>query len=452
MGPDPAPRPGPGADGILSVSELNRAVASLLERSIPPLWVAGEISNFTRAASGHWYFSLKDSGAQVRAVMFRGRAQGVGFVPREGDRVEVRALAGLYQPRGDFQLGVEQMRRAGAGDLYQRFLQLKEKLRAEGLLDEARKRVLPPLPARVGVVTSLQAAALRDVLATLAARAPQVPVVLYPTPVQGAEAPAGIVAALRAAALRAECDVLLLVRGGGSIEDLWSFNEEAVARAVAASPIPVVCGVGHETDFTIADFVADLRAPTPTAAAALAVPDRLELLRRVDRGAQRLAGAQERLQALREQRVDTATRLLRSPSAYLEARGRHLDGLARRATAAAAAALHLPAMRLARASTRLRPPDIQARGRSLEGLCARLARAQAQALQRRAEHADALGHKLELVSPQAVLGRGYAIVRREAGEIVRRPAQVSPGERLQVLLAEGRIEVDVSGDTGQPRP
>ncbi|MFP5460860.1 MAG: exodeoxyribonuclease VII large subunit [Gammaproteobacteria bacterium] len=452
MGPDAAPRDGPGGGGILSVSELNRAVASLLERSIPPLWVAGEISNFTRAASGHWYFTLKDAGAQVRAVMFRGRAQGVGFVPREGDRVEVRALAGLYQPRGDFQLGVEQMRRAGAGDLYQRFLQLREKLRAEGLLDETRKRALPPLPSSVGVVTSLQAAALRDVLATLAARAPQVPVILYPTPVQGAEAPAGIVAALRAAARRAECDVLLLVRGGGSIEDLWSFNDEAVARAVAASPIPVVCGVGHESDFTIADFVADLRAPTPTAAAALAVPDRQELLRRVDRAAQQLAGAQDRLQALREQRVDTATRLLRSPSAYLDARGRHLDGLARRAAAAAAAALHLPAMRLARASTRLRPPDTQERGRTLESLCARLARGQSQVLQRRAERADALVHKLELVSPQAVLGRGYAIVRRQAGEIVRSPAQVSPGERLDVLLAEGAIEVDVSREADRPRP
>ncbi|GAA4408374.1 exodeoxyribonuclease VII large subunit [Quisquiliibacterium transsilvanicum] len=452
MGPDSAPREGPGGDAVLSVSELNRAVASLLERSIPPLWVAGEISNFTRAASGHWYFTLKDSGAQVRAVMFRGRAQAVGFTPREGDRVEVRALAGLYQPRGDFQLGVELMRRAGAGDLYQRFLQLKEKLRAEGLLDDARKRALPPLPARVGVVTSLQAAALRDVLATLAARAPQVPVIVYPTPVQGAEAPAGIVAALRAAARRAECDVLLLVRGGGSIEDLWSFNDEAVARAVAASPIPVVCGVGHESDVTIADFVADLRAPTPTAAASLAVPDRRELLQRVARAAQQLSGTQQRLQALREQRVDIATRLLRSPSAYLEARGRHLDGLARRAAAAGAAALHRPAMRLARAWSLLRPPDTQAHGRALESLCARLARAQFQALQRRSERADALVHKLELVSPQAVLGRGYAIVRREAGEIVRSPAQVSPGERLDVLLAEGAIEVDVSGDASGSRP
>ena len=245
----------------LSVSQLNRAVAALLERGLPPLGVVGEISNFTRAASGHWYFTLKDAGAQVRAVMFRGRAQGVGFVPREGDRVEVRALAGLYAARGDFQLTVEAMRRAGAGDLYQRFLQTKERLQREGLFEAERKRALPALPRAVGVVTSPQAAALRDVLTTLRRRAPQVPVILYPSAVQGADAPAGLLAALVAAGARGECDVLLLVRGGGSIEDLWAFNDEALARAIAASPVPVVSGVGHETDFTIADFVADARAP-----------------------------------------------------------------------------------------------------------------------------------------------------------------------------------------------
>lgn len=448
MAPDSAPRGRSGAGEILTVSELNRAVASLLERSIPPLWVAGEVSNFTRAASGHWYFTLKDAGAQVRAVMFRGRAQAVGFVPREGDRVEVRAAAGFYQPRGEFQLGVELMRRAGAGDLFQRFLQLKEKLRAEGLLDEARKRPLPALPRRIGVVTSPKAAALRDVLATLAVRAPQVEVLLYPTPVQGAEAPAGIVAALRAAARRAECDLLLLVRGGGSIEDLWAFNDEAVARALAASPMPVVCGVGHETDFTIADFVADLRAPTPTAAATLAVPDRSELLGRVGVLAARLASAFGRLDDQRAQRLDTALRLLRSPTAYLDARSRWLDALARRLTAAATAGLHQPLRRLDRASARLRPPQVQPAARALDVLGARLRQAQSAAWQRREDRLEALAHKLELVSPHAVLGRGYAIVQREDGAVVRSPAEVDSGERLEVRLAQGVLDVEAVG----PRP
>nr|HPU52296.1 exodeoxyribonuclease VII large subunit [Burkholderiaceae bacterium] len=280
---------------VFSVSQLNRLVADLLETGCPPLWVSGEISNFTRAASGHWYFTLKDASAQVRCVMFRSRAQSVGFVPREGDKVEARGLPGLYQARGDFQLGVEQMRRAGDGDLYQQFLRIKERLLAEGLLESERKRVPPALPRRVGVVTSLQAAALRDVLATLRARAPQIPVVLYPTPVQGADAPASLVAALQTASRRAECDVLLLVRGGGSIEDLWAFNDERVARAVAACSMPVICGVGHETDFTIADFVADVRAPTPTAAASAAVPARNELLAQVAASAVRLAQRRERV-------------------------------------------------------------------------------------------------------------------------------------------------------------
>ncbi|HYF60939.1 MAG TPA: exodeoxyribonuclease VII large subunit, partial [Burkholderiaceae bacterium] len=266
---------------IVTVGQLNRAVAGLLERSFPLLWVAGEISNLTRAASGHWYFSLKDAQASVRTVMFRGRNQYVDFAPANGDRVEVRAQVGLYEARGEFQLNVETMRRAGAGDLFQQFLRLKARLQEEGLFDESRKRVPPDSPRVVGVVTSPQAAALRDVLTTLARRAPQVPVILYPASVQGVQAPAELVRALQAAARRAECDVLLLVRGGGAIEDLWAFNDEALARAVAASPIPVICGVGHETDFTIADFVADLRAPTPSAAAELCVPDLRELAGRV---------------------------------------------------------------------------------------------------------------------------------------------------------------------------
>ncbi|HEY5634531.1 MAG TPA: exodeoxyribonuclease VII large subunit, partial [Burkholderiaceae bacterium] len=322
---------------VLTVTELNRAVATLLERNVPPVWVQGELSNVMRAASGHWYLTLKDDNAQVRAVMFRHRAQAIGFEPRNGDQVEVRALAGMYQPRGEFQLNVETMRRAGAGGLYQRFVQLREKLRDEGLLDAARKRALPPLPRRVGIITSAQAAALRDVLTTLARRAPQVPVVLYPTPVQGADAPRSIRAALAAAIRRAECEVLLLVRGGGSIEDLWAFNDEALAREIAASPIPVICGVGHESDFTIADFVADHRAATPTAAAQAAVPERRELAHRCALLAQRSVRAFARTVATREQRVDTAARLLRPPSAQWRERARRLEALEWRLGASARA-------------------------------------------------------------------------------------------------------------------
>jgi exodeoxyribonuclease VII large subunit len=433
---------------VLSVSELNRQVAGLLERELPPLWVRGEVSNMTRAASGHWYFTLRDASAQVRCVMFRGRNQAVGFVPREGDEVEVRALASLYQARGDFQLGVELMRRAGAGDLYQRFLQLKERLQREGLLDGARKRPLPSMSRAVGVVTSPQAAALRDVLATLRRRAPQVPVVLYPTPVQGTDAPARIVAALRAAAARAECDVLLLVRGGGSIEDLWAFNDEAVARAVAASPMPVVCGVGHESDFTIADFVADLRAATPTAAAEAAVPDLRVLVERLGAQARRMALAMDRAQRAREQRLDTAARLLRSPAAYWATQAQTLRGLATRMVAAARERAHAPGLRLARASAALRAPDVEGSRRRLDAVAQRMSLAAAAGVRRRADRVESSAHKLELVSPRAVLERGYAIVQRADGGVVRAADEVRAAEALQVTLARGAIDVEVTGRRG----
>ena len=256
------------ARDILTVAQLNQAVGQLLERSIPAIWVRGEISNFTQAASGHWYFTIRTAappcGRSCSAAAQRG-----GVRPRAGDQVEIRARVSLYEPRGDYQLQVDAMRRAGLGNLYEAFLRLKEQLASEGLFDPARKRELAPLPRAIGVITSLHAAA-RDVLSALARRAPQVPVIIYPAPVQGADAAGRLAAQVRLANQRAEVDTLLLVRGGGGIEDLWSFNDEALAREVAASAIPVVSGVGHETDFTIVDFVADLRAPTPTAAAELA--------------------------------------------------------------------------------------------------------------------------------------------------------------------------------------
>ncbi|HEY1607671.1 MAG TPA: exodeoxyribonuclease VII large subunit, partial [Paraburkholderia sp.] len=271
-----------GGEVVVPVSALNRAIGAMLERSFPLAWVSGEVSNFTRAASGHWYFSIKDAQAQIRCVMFRGRAQYAEFVPREGDRIEVRALVTMYEPRGELQLNVEAVRRTGQGRLYEAFLRLKAQLEAEGLFDASRKRELPAHPRAIGIVTSMQAAALRDVLTTLCRRAPHVPVIVYPAPVQGAGSAEKLAAMIGTANARAEVDVLVLCRGGGSIEDLWSFNDEGLARAIAASAIPVVSGVGHETDFTIADFAADLRAPTPTGAAELVSPQRVLLLRDLD--------------------------------------------------------------------------------------------------------------------------------------------------------------------------
>src|SRR3954471_5081267 len=280
----------PSRSEVLSVSALARNVRYLLEHRYPLLWVAGEISNLTPARSGHLYFSLKDELAQVRCVMFRSRNQALGWSPREGMKVEVQALLTLYEARGEFQLNVEGMRRAGVGALFEAFLRLRDKLEKEGLFEAAAKRDLPRFPRAIGIVTSLQAAALHDVLTTLARRNAALPVIVYPVPVQGEGAAERIAAAVRLAGSRRDCDVLIVCRGGGSIEDLWAFNDERVARAIRACAIPVVTGIGHEIDFTIADFAADRRAATPTAAAELASPARDELVASI-------AGFAERLRA-----------------------------------------------------------------------------------------------------------------------------------------------------------
>src|SRR5438105_798858 len=312
---------------ILSVSELLRSVRDTLERRFPLLWVRGELSNLNYAASGHCYFTLKDRRAQVDCVMYRSRAQAFDASLREGVQVEAQVPVSLYEPRGRFQLTVENLRPAGLGPLYERFLRLKEKLEREGLFDPASKRPLTPYPRTIGVVTSRAAAALRDVLTTLARRNPAVRVIVYPTPVQGEGAAGRIAAMLATASSRAECDVLLLVRGGGSIEDLWSFNEERVARAIRASRIPVVVGVGHETDFTIADFAADRRAPTPTAAAEMVSPERTQLLHVISRLAARIGlRARHELEG-RMLHVDHLARRLVHPGARLQAQGELLGQL-----------------------------------------------------------------------------------------------------------------------------
>jgi len=431
---------------VMTVSALNQAVARMLERNFPLAWVAGEISNFTRAASGHWYFTLKDDGAQVRAVMFRGRAQYAGFNPREGDRVEVRALVTLYAPRGDYQLSVEAIRRAGVGNLYEAFLQLKQRLTAEGLFDPERKRPLPVFARTIGIVTSTQAAALRDILTTLRRRAPHVRVILYPTPVQGEGAGQKVAQAIAIASARAECDVLLVCRGGGSIEDLWSFNEEAVARAIVACTMPVICGVGHETDFTIADFAADLRAPTPTAAAELAATPRTDWLAALESHADDLTRALRRQLAEAAQTLDWLSRRLTSPSAYIAHERLKLRNLQARLAHAIRTPLNQARFALTHLQTRLtaRLPDtMHSRLRTAEH-ARRLTTCTMTQIAQRRQMLAALANQLELLNPQRTLERGYAMVIDSKGKVVRAPKDLRPREIVTVRLAEGVAEVGIA--------
>jgi exodeoxyribonuclease VII large subunit len=433
------------ASAILSVSALNRSVRDLLEHRLPLTWVAGEISNFLAARSGHFYFSLKDSAAQVRCVMFRSRAMLLDWEPRDGMQVEVRALVTLYEPRGDFQLNVEFMRPAGLGALYEAFLRLRDRLEREGLFDPAAKRPLPAFPRAIGVVTSRAAAALRDVLTTLRRRNPSIPVIVYPTAVQGDGAPAEIVAALDAAGRRAECDVLILCRGGGSIEDLRAFNDERVARAVRASPIPVVVGVGHETDFTIADFAADVRAPTPTAAAELASPPRDELLARIGRLARRLHRNMARDLETRSQVIDHLSRRLVHPGRRLEAQGALVAQLSSRLAQAVARALDRQwwAVSDLVARSRRHLPPLTLLALRTGQLSERLAAASQRRLAERTARVDALARSLAHLDPRAVLERGYSIVRDDGGRIVRRGAELASGDRVDITFAEGAASARV---------
>jgi len=392
----------PGGAPVLSVSQLVRSARDLLERRFPLQWVAGEISNLRPASSGHLYFTIKDEAAQVDCAMFRSRAAALDWEPADGLRVEVRARVTLYEPRGRFQLNVEAMRRAGLGPLYERFLKLKDRLGREGLFDPERKRPIPEHPRQIGVVTSLAAAALRDVLTTLRRRNPSIPVIVYPAPVQGDGAAAKLAQALANASARAECDVLLLVRGGGSIEDLWQFNEEVLARAIRAAGIPVVVGVGHETDFTIADFAADERAPTPTAAAELVSP---------------------LLEALRARIAQTVLRISRETARKIEYAMQAVDALSRR--------LVHPAGRL------------HSLRQHLAHLAARLAAATAQQLGEIRRRLDIARAQLESLGHDAVLARGYSLTLNSRRQILRDASAVTMGERIVTTLARGEIESEV---------
>ncbi|WP_198971660.1 exodeoxyribonuclease VII large subunit [Xylophilus sp. ASV27] len=428
-------REAPQAAGprVWAVGALCHAVADALDARFNPVAVRGEITGFSRAASGHCYFSLKDAGGQIRCAMFRRAAMLLDFSPRDGELVEVRGRIGVYEARGDLQLVAESMTRVGQGSLFEQFLQRKARLEAEGLFDAARKRPLPAMPRGIGIVTSLGAAALHDVVTALRRRSPHVPVVLAPAAVQGAGAPveiANALAALYALAAApqaaAPVDLILLVRGGGSIEDLWAFNDEPLARLIAASPVPLVSGVGHETDFTIADFVADLRAPTPTAAAELAAPAREVLAGALDLAGDALAAAAQKLLDRHAQRLDGAAARMGRPSARLAGQRLLLQRHAHALRYGMQAALQRAAQAQQRCAAALAP-----------AVAARQA-FEASRLQR-------AGLRLQMLDPRLVLQRGYAWLEDEAGRTVQRTGDVQPGEALRATLADGRLDLRVLG-------
>ncbi len=431
---------------VIPVGLLVSSARLILERHLGLVWVSGEISNFTRAASGHCYFNLKDSSAQVRCVFFRQKAQFAGFVLKDGLSVEVRASASIYEARGEFQLNVETVRLAGIGALYEKFERLKARLAAAGWFAAERKRPLPAIPRAVGIVTSRHAAALRDILTTLERRWPATPVILYPAAVQGEGAAAEIARAIATANARREVDVLIVARGGGSIEDLWAFNEEILAQAIFESGLPVVSGVGHETDFTICDFVADARAPTPTGAATLVVPDRRAVLAAVAGIAQRWHGARRHALETRTQRIDTLARRLVHPAARLAQQRRDAAALAGRLDRAYRGRLAASAGTMQENVRRMawllhRPLPQAAR---LAPVHAALLRAAATRLEKEHVRVVALERGLAHLNPQGVLDRGYAIVTTADGAIVHDAATLAVGDDVALAFARGRADARIT--------
>ena len=422
----------PGGRLVLSPSALVRMARDLLEDAFRLIWIEAEISNFSRPASGHLYFNLKDAQAQVRCAMFRTKSQYLRFKPADGVRVLARARVSLYEARGEFQLIVEHMEEAGEGALLRAFEQLKARLAAEGLFDAARKRPLPALPRRIGVITSPSGAAIRDVLSVISRRFPLAEVDIMPVPVQGKDAPPAIAGMIAAASKAKRHDVLLLTRGGGSIEDLWAFNDEAVARAIYACKVPIVSAVGHEIDFTIADFASDLRAPTPSAAAELLVPDGGEFLRRIERDRAQLNSCMRRALRSLSQRTDRAQARLRSlhPRVRLRVGRERLGGLRTR-------------LRMLHPRTQLRQ-----KADRLRALSDRMRRAAHSRLREERLRVNELARALNAVSPLATLERGYAILSDPASSTVIRSAQqAAPGARLQARVADGQFIVRVEPDS-----
>lgn len=438
---------------VYTPSALTRFVRDLLEDVLPLIWVEGEISNFARPASGHLYFTLKDAGAQVRCAMFKPRSSWLRFKPGDGLRVLARARVSLYEARGEFQLIVESLEDAGAGALQRAFEELKAKLATEGLFDPAIKRPIPQWPRRIGVLTSPSGAAVRDVLSVIARRFPLAEIDILPVPAQGKEAAAAITAMLNAASSAARHDVLLLTRGGGSLEDLWAFNDEALARAIRASSIPVVSAIGHEVDFTIADFAADLRAPTPSAAAELLVPDLGEIVRQLERHRQRLdqvlqRGLQARMQHLDHLLARTNTQ---HPQARLARTRERLETLRRHLVERLRGGMDRREARLAQLRARLvaQHPSTLLRwgGDRAEVLQERLRSSLSRGLEHRALRLGELARTLHAVSPLATLERGYSILlERDSGRVVRSVSQVAVGSALRARVADGELAVRVEGD------
>lgn len=426
------------ANPVLSVTSLNRLVRDCLESAFPLTWVGGEVSNLTYAASGHVYFSLKDAAAQVRCVMWRNRAQLLGWRLENGQQIEARSLVSFYEPRGEFQLNVDSIRRAGQGDLFERFLRLKAKLESEGLFAPETKRPMPQHPSALAVVSSLQAAALMDVLTTLQRRAPHVRIDLYPTPVQGEGAAEKIADALNQAAA-GDCDAIILCRGGGSIEDLWAFNEEVVARAIRASALPVISGVGHETDFTIADFAADLRAPTPTAAAELLSPDREALIAALQQFQRRINRQLERELAERGQRLDWLAARLTHPAERLRQRQQVIAQLGARLALTINHHLARRQQQLSMFDHRLRSlrPRLEDRHDRLNYLQYRLNNATRQQLTNTEAKLNSLRASLTQLDPQTVLNRGYTLAIGPDGRAVRDSTKLQPGTVLNLNFARG---------------
>lgn len=398
-----SPEKTPPQVSVLTVSDLNAAVRAQLEGHFPPLWVEGEIAQLTVASSGHMYFSLKDSGAQVRCALFRTRAVRLGWQPRQGDKVRARVQVTLYETRGEFQLTVETLVKGGLGALYEQFLKLKADFEADGLFDQGRKRPLPGFPRIIGIITSPQAAALQDVLTTLERRAPYAKVILYPTLVQGVDAKNQIVQAIANANRDARADVLLLCRGGGSLEDLWSFNEGEVVRAIAASRLPMIAGIGHETDTTLADLAADVRAPTPTAAAELVAPDKTRLIQRIHQNSDRLRQIVSRRIDDAWVRLDSYSTRLRSPKTLLERQSE----------------------RLAQFETRL---ELWSR----------------RALEREQRHLGELVLRLQALDPNQPLLRGYALITDTSGHLVDSIHKAPPASHVQLRLADGQLNAVIA--------
>jgi len=437
----------PGKPLVWQVGVLCRAIADALQARFNPVTVSGELSGFSRAASGHCYFTLKDSSGQLRCAMFKRAATGLDFAPRDGELVEVNGKLSVYEPRGDLQLIVESMRRAGQGNLFEQFLQVKAKLEAQGLFEAARKRVLPIMPRAIGLVTSLGAAALHDVVTALRRRVPNIPVVLAPASVQGQGAPVELIESLsnlyrlteveqgqgvdfpykkaRGVAVPPPVDVILLVRGGGALEDLWAFNDEALARVIASSPVPVICGVGHETDFTIADFVADLRAPTPTAAAELVAQPREAWLAALEAMQNRLQDGLERHLDRQHQRLDNAVARLGRPSGKLAGQQLRLSACAQRL----------------QSGTR---HDLQLRTQHLARLAALLPLALQRGLQAQSQRLERAGLRLGLLDPHLVLERGYAWLSDAQGNAVTRASHTHSGQALSATLMDGTVELTVA--------